>query len=72
MNQENELLMTGYSSSKGEIILDNGAINAIKIFAILPAGIIDLNGNFSRGDIVGIKNSEKSLDGELLITHLMK
>ncbi len=56
-------LMTGYSSSKGEIILDDGAINAIKTSSILPAGIIDLNGNFSRGDIVGIKNSQKKIIG---------
>ena len=56
-------LMTGYSSSKGEIILDDGAINAIKTSSILPAGIVDLNGDFSRGDIVGIKNSEKKIIG---------
>jgi len=56
-------LMTGYSSSKGEIILDDGAIKAIKTSSILPAGIVDLNGNFSRGDIVGIKNGEKKIIG---------
>ena len=56
-------LMTGYSSSKGEIILDDGAINAIKTSSILPAGIVGLNGDFSRGDIVGIKNSEKKIIG---------
>ena len=56
-------LMTGYSSSKGEVILDDGAINAIKNSSLLPAGVIEVSGNFSRGDIVAIKNVEKKIIG---------
>jgi len=56
-------LITGYSSSKGEIILDEGAIKAIKISSVLPPGVLAVTGNFSRGDIVAIKNEEKKIIG---------
>ena len=60
-------LMTGYSSSKGELILDDGAINAIKTSSILPAGIIDLNGNFSRGDIVAVSYTHLTLPTKRIV-----
>lgn len=57
-------LMTGYSSSKGEIILDLGAIKAINSkSSILPAGVISVAGKFNRGDIIGIKNSKSKIIG---------
>ena len=56
-------LMTGYSSSKGEVILDDGAIRAIKNSSLLPAGIMEVSGYFSRGDIVAMKNKEKKIIG---------
>ena len=56
-------LITGYSSSKGEIILDEGAIKAIKTSSVLPPGVLAVTGNFSRGDIVAIKNEEKKIIG---------
>tara|TARA_B100000579_G_scaffold86857_4_gene68176 strand:- start:19159 stop:20295 length:1137 start_codon:yes stop_codon:yes gene_type:complete len=56
-------LMTGYSSSKGEVILDEGAIKAIENSSLLPAGILDVSGNFDRGDIIGLKNLEKKIIG---------
>ena len=51
-------LITGYSSSKGDITLDEGAIKAIKNKgSVLPPGIKNTSGDFDRGDIIGIKNS---------------
>lgn len=52
-------LMTGYSSSKGGVILDDGATQAIKNSSLLPAGILEVSGHFSRGDIIAIKNKAK-------------
>jgi len=56
-------LITGYSSSKGEVILDDGAIKAIENSSLLPAGILEVSGNFDRGDIIGIKNLENKIIG---------
>ena len=57
-------LMTGYSSSKGDISLDDGAIRAIKNrSSILPPGIINTKGDFDRGDIIGIRNSNDKIIG---------
>ena len=57
-------LMTGYSSSKGDISLDDGAIKAIKNrSSILPPGIINTTGDFDRGDIIGIRNSNDNIIG---------
>ena len=57
-------LMTGYSSSKGDISLDDGAIKAIKNrSSILPPGIINTTGEFDRGDIIGIRNSNDKIIG---------
>ncbi len=42
----------------GEIIIDDGAIKALKSGkSLLPAGVIDITGKFDRGDTVVIKNS---------------
>ena len=57
-------LMTGYSSSKGDISLDDGAIKAIKNrSSVLPPGIINTTGDFDRGDIIGIRNSNDKIIG---------
>ena len=57
-------LMTGYSSSKGDISLDDEAIRAIKNrSSILPPGIINTTGDFDRGDIIGIRNSNDKIIG---------
>jgi len=57
-------LMTGYSSSKGDISLDDGAIKAIKNrSSVLPPGIINTTGDFDRGDIIGIRNSNDNIIG---------
>ena len=52
-------LVTGYASSKGEIILDKGAVKAVnKNASVLPAGVTSVNGNFDRGDIIAIKDEK--------------
>ena len=57
-------LMTGYSSSKGDISLDDEAIRAIKNrSSVLPPGIINTTGDFDRGDIIGIRNSNDKIIG---------
>ena len=42
------------AKSKGELILDDGAVNAVlnKGRSLLPVGILDVNGKFEEGDIV--------------------
>ncbi len=43
----------------GEVIIDDGAFSALKNGkSLLPAGVIDVNGKFDRGDTVAIKNSK--------------
>ena len=57
-------LMTGYSSSKGDISLDDGAIKAIKNrSSIFPPVIINTTCDFDRGDIIGIRNSNDKIIG---------
>ena len=57
-------LVTGYASSKGEIILDKGAVKAVnKNASVLPAGVTSVNGNFDRGDIIAIKDEKSATIG---------
>ena len=57
-------LVTGYASSKGEIILDKGAVKAVnKNASVLPAGVTSVNGNFDRGDIIAIKDEKSTTIG---------
>ncbi len=47
----------GSVAPKGEIIIDGGAEQAIKNGkSLLPAGVININGNFEKGDHVIVKN----------------
>ena len=49
----------GSIAPKGEIIIDYGAIKAIKNGkSLLPAGVKKINGNFEKGDHVVVKNQE--------------
>jgi glutamate 5-kinase len=50
------ILYTG--KSKGDIILDKGAVDAITLKgkSLLPAGIVNVNGKFEEGDIVKCKD----------------
>jgi glutamate 5-kinase len=46
------------SKTSGKIIVDNGAEKAIrKRMGLLPSGIIDVSGEFDRGDIVEIESN---------------
>jgi glutamate 5-kinase len=47
----------GSIAPKGEVIIDQGAVNAIGSGkSLLPAGVIKINGNFEKGDHILIKN----------------
>ena len=57
-------LVTGYTSSKGEIILDKGAVKAVnKNASVLPAGVTSVKGDFDRGDIIAIKDEKSTTIG---------
>ena len=54
----------------GEVIIDKGAILAIKSgSSLLPSGILKIIGKFSRGDIVEIKSEKKILIGRGVISY---
>lgn len=49
--------IAGHLKVSGEIVIDNGALKALdKGSSLLPAGVIDIFGEFDRGDLVVIKN----------------
>lgn len=52
-----------YSSKKlGKIIVDNGAKEALlKHRSLLPSGIVDVEGNFNKGDVITIIDEEKNI-----------
>jgi len=50
--------ITFNSDKKGKIIIDDGAVKALKDnSSLLPIGILEISGEFDRGDSVKIKNS---------------
>ena len=51
----------------GNLVLDNGAINALlKGSSLLPAGVMKVNGNFQRGDLIDLINES----GEIIASGL--
>lgn len=56
-------LATGFTENSGQIQVDDGAAEAIrkKGVSLLPAGIVSLSGNFSRGDIIGIADCQQKI-----------
>ena len=51
----------GSIAPKGEIIIDNGALKAIKSGkSLLPAGVQKINGKFEKGDHVLVKDQNNS------------
>lgn len=57
-------------SPSGEIIIDSGAVKALqKGKSLLPAGVIDVVGNFERGDTVEIKDSKLNRIGIGIIAY---
>ena len=48
----------------GTVIIDEGALNALKKgSSLLPAGIIKVSGDFSRGDVVTVLSKENDKIG---------
>ena len=58
-------LITGLSESKGTIVVDDGASNALinNGASLLSVGIKTLKGEFKRGDIVVVENVMKNQIG---------
>ena len=55
---------------QGEIVIDDGAVKALKAGkSLLPAGVIDITGNFERGDAVAIKNGKSEKIGVGIIAY---
>ena len=56
-------LSTGIYESKGIVIVDEGATKAIleKGASLLPAGILSIEGDFYRGDIISIKSNSGTI-----------
>ena len=53
--------ISGAIAPKGEIIIDNGALKAIKNGkSLLPAGVKEINGKFEKGDHVLVKDQNNS------------
>lgn len=51
--------IAGYINASGSLTVDEGAANALKGGAsLLPAGVRGVEGNFERGDIVIVRNTE--------------
>ncbi|MCE3233790.1 MAG: glutamate 5-kinase [Rickettsiaceae bacterium] len=43
----------------GEVVVDNGAVRALRDGnSLLPAGVIDIKGDFKRGDTIEIKDCQ--------------
>ena len=55
-------LLTGGTESKGSVTIDNGAVKALieKGNSLLPVGVTEVEGDFKRGDIIGVKSSKGS------------
>ena len=60
---QKERWMVFSAKTKGNIIIDDGAENAIlnKGKSLLAAGIVDLDGDFRTGDIVDVKNKKNRI-----------
>ncbi|MBI4306248.1 MAG: glutamate 5-kinase, partial [Chloroflexi bacterium] len=54
-------ILTGVSSSRGGVTVDAGAVKALKQngHSLLPAGIVEVTGNFDRGDIISITGPDR-------------
>ncbi|MDB2414983.1 glutamate 5-kinase [Rickettsiales bacterium] len=62
--------ISGNLTISGDIIIDDGALNALnKGKSLLPAGVVDVLGEFERGDTVFIKDCRNKIVGRGLIAH---
>ncbi len=51
-------LLTGGTEAKGSVTIDDGAVRALteQGNSLLPVGVTDVEGDFERGDIIGVKS----------------
>ena len=51
-------LLTGGTEAKGAVTIDDGAVRALTEMgnSLLPVGVTDVEGEFERGDIIGVKS----------------
>ncbi len=60
-----------HSDIKGFICIDNGAVNALEKRgkSLLPSGIIDVKGNFCKGDVVEVLDMKENLIGKGIVNY---
>ena len=51
-------LLTGGTEAKGSVTIDDGAVKALteKGNSLLPVGVASVNGDYERGDIIGVRS----------------
>ena len=51
-------LLTGGTEAKGAVTIDDGAVRALteKGYSLLPVGVTNVEGEFERGDIIGVRS----------------
>ena len=52
-------LLTGGTEAKGAVTIDDGAVRALteKGYSLLPVGVTNVEGEFERGDIIGVRST---------------
>ena len=62
--------IAGQLDTSGSIIVDDGAARALKRGkSLLPAGVVSINGTFSRGDAITIRANDNTVLGHGLIAY---
>ncbi|MDO6681245.1 MULTISPECIES: glutamate 5-kinase [unclassified Oceanobacter] len=63
--------IAGHLQTRGELILDDGAVNALRNGhrSLLPIGVVALNGRFERGEVVACKNERGELVAKGLVNY---
>ena len=62
--------ISGHLNPKGSVIVDDGALEALRSGkSLLPAGVIDVDGDFSRGDAVVLKDCRMHRIGVGLVAY---
>ncbi len=62
--------IAGSLKAAGSIIVDNGAVNALKSGkSLLPAGVVGIEGQFERGDAVSVKTPDGKEVGRGLVAY---
>ncbi len=56
MESRKRWMLSGLSESKGEVVVDEGAVAALRTHngSLLPAGVREVRGQFERGDLISI------------------